>query len=239
MNFWQHLAELRRRLIRIATALFLGFVFSLWMSKELLTLLTANAGQLVFLRPAEALISQLKVALINGIVVSLPVTLWQIGAFLWPGLYRHERRAVMLFIPFAFVLFCIGLGFGYWVVVRLGYRYLLSYATDQIVPMISLATYLSFVLTSMLLCAVVFLLPVVIVFLALLGVVQAGFLWRQQRKLIIGLVVLVALITPTVDIFSLLLILVPILILVEISIFMAWLVERGKAKRLLQTEIPD
>lgn len=225
-NFWQHLSELRKCLIQIATALLLGFLASLFLSRRLLLLFTASAGRLVFLRPAEAFTAQLKVALLNGIFVSFPITLWQLARFLWPALYPRERKYLLLFLPFAFLLFGAGLAFGYFGVARLGYPFLLSFATENIRPMISLETYLSFVLTSMLLCGFIFLLPVVILFLAWMGLIKTAFLRKQHRIIIVGLAVIAALITPTVDAFSMMLVFLPLLALFELSLFLAWLGER-------------
>jgi Twin arginine targeting (Tat) protein translocase TatC len=230
-NFWQHLSELRIRLIKIACASLLGFLLSLFLSSDLLQLITAPAGHLVFLRPAEALVGQLKIALINGVLVSLPVSLWQIGVFFRPALYPHERKYLAFFLPFTFLFFCVGLGFGYFVVVRLGYQFLLSFATENIQPMISLATYLSFVLSSMLLCGLLFLLPIAVLLLTRIGLLTTRFLWSQQKPIIIGLAMIVAIITPTVDVFSMILVFVPLLALFELSIFLAWLTERKNKLR--------
>lgn len=237
-NFWQHLSELRKCLIRIAAALLLGFAASLFFSKQVLELLTAPAGRLVFLSPTEALLAQLKVAFLNGVLVSLPVNLWAIGGFFWPALYRQERKALLIYLPFAFILFIGGTAFGYFVIVRLGYKFLLSFATETIQPMISLDTYISFVLSSMLMCGTIFLLPVVVLLFARLGVLKTAFLWKQQRVIIIGLAVLVAIITPSVDAFSMFLVFIPLLTLFEFSIFLAWLGERRrKTKKRISAQV--
>lgn len=235
-NFWQHVADLRRCFIRVALALLLGFCLSLFLSKNLLHLITAPAGKLIFLRPAEALMAQLKVAFVNGIFISLPVILWQIGSFLWPALYPNERKALLIYMPFAFILFTVGMAFGYLVVVQIGYKFLISMAPSNVMAAISLDHYLSFVFSSVLACAVIFMLPIVVLILARIGVLKASFLWRQQRAIIIGLMVLVAIITPTVDIVSMLLVFVPILFLFELSILLAWLAERRRKRRAVITE---
>lgn len=232
-NFWQHLAELRRCLIKMALALLLGFMISLFLSKQILELITAPAGRLVFLHPTEALMAQLQVAFLNGLLVSLPVNFVLIGGFFGPALYPHERRCLWIYLPFAFVLFTTGLLFGYLVVVRLGYRFLLSFATVNIQPMISLETYIGFVLSAMLICGVIFLLPVMVLLLARLGIMKAAFLWRQQRAIIISLAFLVAIITPTVDAFSMALVFLPLLALLEFSILLAWWGERRRSPKNL------
>lgn len=236
-TFWQHLADLRRCLIRVALALLLGFCLSLFLSKELLHLITAPAGKLVFLRPAEALMAQLKVAFVNGIFVSMPVILWQIAGFLWPALYPHERRALLLYLPFAFLLFGVGMAFGYLVVVRLGYDFLVSLAPVNVLPAISLDNYLSFIFSSVLSCAFIFMMPILILLLARIGILKASFLWKQQRSIVIGLLVLVAIITPTVDMISMLLVFLPLLFLFELSVLLAWLAERRRRRK--ETTIED
>jgi sec-independent protein translocase protein TatC len=175
--------------------------------------------------------AQLKMALLNAVFISLPVTLWHIGSFLWPALYRKERKYLLIYLPFIFLMFTAGMAFGYFVIVRLGYNFLLSFATATIQPMISLDTYLSFVLSSMLLCGLVFLLPVIVLLLSGLGILKSAFLWRQQPYIIIGLAVLVAMITPTVDAFSMILVFVPLLMLLELSVALAWFGERRRGKK--------
>lgn len=230
-SFWQHVSELRRCLIRSGLALILGFVLSIFICRDLLLFLTEGAGQLVFLRPAELLMAQLKVAFVNGIFVSLPVILWQIGGFFWPALYPSERRALLFYLPFAFLLFATGMAFGFFIVVRIGYRFLVSLSLPQIQPAISIDHYLSFVITSILACAFIFMLPVILLLLTRIGVMKAAFLWRQQRSVIIGLLVLVAIITPTVDIISMLLVFFPLLLLFELSILLAWIAEKKAIRR--------
>ena len=227
----EHLADLRRCLVRVALALLLGFILSLTVSRQVMEIMIARAGKLVFLRPAEPLMAQLKIALVNGIAISLPITLWQIGRFLWPALYSRERRALLLYLPFGFLLFCAGLAFGYFVVVRIGYGFLVSLAPRNTQQSITIDNYLSFVLSSVLACALVFMLPVVVLLLTRIGLLKTSFLWRQQKTIILGLMVVVAIITPTVDAVSMLLVFLPLLFLFELSIVLAAITERRAAKR--------
>lgn len=238
-SFWQHVADLRRSLIRSGCALILGFVLSIFLSHNLLELLTQNAGKLVFLRPAELLMAQLKVAFLNGIFVSLPVILWEIGSFFWPALYPPERRALLIYLPFAFILFTLGMIFGYFVVVRIGYHFLVSLSLPNIQPAISIDHYLSFVISSVIACALVFMLPVVLLLLTRIGIVKASFLWRRQRSMIIALLILVAVITPTVDIISMLLVFIPIFLLFELSILLAWIAEKKARRRVTLKALRD
>jgi sec-independent protein translocase protein TatC len=230
-NFWGHLNALRCCLIKVLAAFLLSFAASIFLSRELLDLITAPAGTLVFLRPAEAFLAQLKVALVNGLVISLPVVLWQIGKFLWPALYPNERKALWLYFPFTLLLFFSGLAFGYFIVVRLGYRFLLSFAAPNLQPMISLESYLSFVLSALLACGLIFLLPVVVLFLAKIGLLKARFLIKQRSIFIVGLAILVAVITPTVDAVSMLLVFIPLVFLFEFSVFLVWLNEYRERKK--------
>jgi sec-independent protein translocase protein TatC len=192
-----------------------------------LHLVTSSAGKLVFIHPTEAMVAQIKIAFLNGIFVSMPVTLWQIGKFFWPALYPKERWTLILFLPFFFVLFGIGLVFGYYVIGRQGYQFLLSFATETVSPMITLETYLSFVLSAMLISACIFISPLVVLLLAKIGLIKASFLWRKQKLIILGLLVLVAILTPTVDVVSMLLVFFPMLFLFEISILIAWRFEKN------------
>jgi len=214
-------------------ALGLGFCLSLFVSQEILNFIIKPAGQLVFLQPAGALMAQLKVALLNGIVVSLPVVLWQAGLFVWSGLYAAERKQLLLFLCSLFCLFCLGLAFGYFVLVRIGYRVLLSFASEQLQPLISVETYLAFVLNTILICGILFLLPMILVYLAKFGLIKADFLRKQRSKVIVGLSILVALITPTVDLLSMLLVLLPVIMLFEVGI---WLVSWSEREQKFSTK---
>lgn len=236
LGFLEHLAELRQCLIGVALALALGFAFSVFLSRDLLNLLVARAGKLVFLRPAEPLMVQLKIALVNGIIVSMPVILWQMARFLWPALYPRERRILLLYLPFGFLLFCAGLAFGYLVVVEVGYKFLVSLAPVNIQQSITMDNYLSFVLSSTLACALVFMLPVVVLILTRIGLLKTSFLWRQQKTIVIGLMIVVAVITPTVDAVSMLLVFLPLFLLFELSILLAAITERRAARRERQAE---
>lgn len=232
-SFWKHLEELRRCLIRSVLAILIGFLLSLSVSKGILNVLTSNAEHLVFLRPTEALMAQLKVALLNGIVIAFPVILWQTGRFLWPALYPKERKTLLIYLPFAFILFVSGLFFGYFIVARLGYRFLLSFGTDILRPMISLESYMTFILSSMLACGLVFLLPIAMLLLTQIGLLRIQFLCKKQRAIIIGLLAITAILTPTVDVFSMLLVFMPLLLLFEVSLLLAWLSDRHKkAKKI-------
>lgn len=230
-SFLEHLSDLRRCLIRIALALLLGFAASIWLSGRLLAYIRADHA-LTILRPTEALMGQLKIAFLNGLVISFPVILWLIGSYVGPALYPQERRALLLHLPFALLLFLGGVAFGFLVVVRIGYDFLLSLVPRGMEAHISLDNYLSFVLSTTLACGLVFLIPSAVLLLARLGVLKASFLWRQQRIVIIGLAVLVAVITPTVDAVSMVLVFLPLFGLFELSILLAWAAERRRARRL-------
>ena len=234
-SFWNHLEELRWCLIRSFLAVILGFILSMFISNDLLSVLTVNAEHLVFLRPTEALLTQLKIALLNGVVVAFPIILWQTGRFLWPALFPKERRVLLFYLPFAFFLFILGLLFGYFVVAKLGYGFLLSFGTDSLQPMIHLEAYMSFVLSSMLACGVVFLLPIVVLILTGIGILRAESLWRKQKLIIIGLLTGTAILTPTVDILSLLFVFLPLLLLFEFSLLISWLTQRKKSQTPNQT----
>lgn len=235
-GFLEHLTDLRSCIIKVLIAVLICFMASIFASRGLLELIIAHAGKLVVLQPVEGFMAQLKIAFIAGLVLSFPVILWQVGSFIWPALYSQERRALLLYLPFAVILFFAGVTFGFLIIVRLGYQFLMAQVPNGVEPHISLDNYLSFVLSSALTCGIVFLMPVLILLLARLGILKAKFLWRQQKVVIVGLMILVAFITPTVDAFSMFLVFVPLLLLFEFSILLAWLSGRRHEKRLAERE---
>ena len=172
----------------------------------------------------------MQVALATAIAVAVPYLLWEIWRFVVPALTEHERRKSRLFVLYVSLCFFAGLCFGYFLIAPLSVSFFAGYqASPEITNMIDVRSYLSTVLSVSIACAVVFQLPLLVYFLARMGLITASFLRRYRRHALILLCIISAIITPP-DIFSLLLVVIPLYGLYECSILLAGRVERQKAR---------
>ena len=224
MSIIEHLEELRVRLLislaAFAVATGIGFVFV----ERILAFLLRPVGHVVFLAPTEAFFVRWKVAALAGIFLSLPVILFQLWRFVSVGLTPTERRYAFSLIPAALVLFVGGAAFAMVAILPVGVRFLLGYQTPTLVPMISISAYTSFATAFVLAFGLVFQLPIVILFLARLGIVTPAALARGRRHALLAIVIASAVLTPGTDVFSQILMAVPTYLLYEVSIWVARLV---------------
>lgn len=231
MTIVEHLEELRRRLflaiVAFAAATFLSFLFV----EPILALLIRPVGRVVFLAPTEAFFVRLKVAALAGAFLSLPVVLYQVWRFVGVGLTRTERRYALSLLPFSLLLFVGGAAFAFFAILPVGVRFLLGYQTEQLTPMISIGAYTSFATAFVLAFGVVFQLPVVVLFLARLGIVTPASLAAGRRYALLGIVVLSAVLTPGGDVVSQVLMALPTYLLYEGSIWIARLVAPKRARQ--------
>lgn len=219
-----HLQELRKRLILSFIAIGVGFLICYYFSNILFDILAAplmkmmpSGGTLIFTSVAEAFFTYMKVGFIGGLILVSPYVLFQIWAFVAPGLYRHEKRYVIPFVLGGSFFFVLGVLFGYFIAIPIGFKFLLGYATDFIKPMPSLKEYLSFSIKFLLVFGLVFEFPVVLVLLARIGVVDAETLARKRKYAILLIFIFAAVMTPP-DIISQVLMAFPLIGLYELSI---------------------
>ena len=226
MTIVEHLEELRRRLLIAFAALGVGAAIGWWFVDRVIDFLVRQlqVSQVVFFAPTEALFIRLKIALLIGVFIGLPVILYQLWAFIAVGLTHTERRAVVGLLPPSIVLFLAGAAFGLFVIMPVGIRVLLSYQTETLRPMLAISPALSFLMAFVLAFGFVFQLPIVIVFLARLGLVTPATLAAGRLYAVVGIVVLSALLTPGTDVVSQMLMAIPTYVLYEISIWLARLV---------------
>jgi sec-independent protein translocase protein TatC len=175
----------------------------------------------VFMSPSEGLFVQMKVAFFLGVFIGLPVILYQFWSFIAVGLTHTERRGVLMLLPPSIVLFLAGASFGLFVIMPIGVRVLLSYSTDRLQPLLAVGPTLSFLMAFVLAFGFVFQLPMVVVFLAQLGLVSPATLAGGRRYAIVGIVILSAFLTPGTDVVSQMLMAVPTYLLYELSIILA------------------
>jgi sec-independent protein translocase protein TatC len=232
MTVIEHLEELRRRLLLAFAALGGGTVVGFLFVDRVLDFLIRMMGveRVVFFAPAEALFIRLKIALFVGVFVGLPVILYQLWAFIAVGLTQRERRSALILLPPSLILFLGGASFGMFVIMPIGIRVLLSYQTATLQPLLAIGPVLSFVIAFVLAFGFVFQIPIVILFLAHMGLVSPASLAATRRYAIVGIVILAAVLTPGTDVVSQMLMAVPTYILYELSIWGArWVAPKPAA----------
>jgi len=225
MPFMEHLGELRVRIVRSLLALLVGLGIALPFSQKIMDYLArpvqATGNQLVFLALTEAFWVQMKVALIVGMFIAAPGILWQIWAFVAPGLHEHEKKYAGPFVLIGSVLFIGGGVFSLKVVTPFAIQFLLSYSRPGLQPMISIGNYVDFLMKFTLAFGLVFELPLAITLLARMGVVTPAMLAKNRKYAILGAFIAAAILTPTPDAFNQALMAGPLIVLYEIGIVSA------------------
>jgi sec-independent protein translocase protein TatC len=178
-------------------------------------------------------------ALVSGVLLGSPVIFWQIWKFVAPGLYKHEKRVLLPFSFLSSVCFLGGAAFGYFVVFPPAFRFLLGYSADFLSPMPAVNEYFSLSLRLLIAFGVIFELPILMVFLAKIGIVDVPFLNKNRKYAILVNFIIAAILTPTPDIVNQMLMGVPLLVLYEISVIAVWIFGRKKLKYTFQTETED
>lgn len=225
LTFTGHLEELRRRLGISLVALVLTSSLCATQVGRIVGWLQhpvkAWLPTLVFFSPVEPLIAYAKVAVLGGLVLAMPVILSQLWAFVRPGLTPRERSSGLAFIWWGSANFLAGAVFAYAVLLPLALNVLLGIGKGTLEPVISIDRYLSFVTTLIFWSGVVFELPVVLFLLTKVGIVSPAWLRQQRSYAILVLVIVAAVVTPTTDPVSLLIVALALLLLYELSIFLA------------------
>lgn len=223
MTLLGHLEELRDRLVRVAIAVGVTTLFSLIFARRALQLLIAPTGQNqpVALHPTENIIIYFKVALVLGVVLAMPVIVYQAVRYIVPGLTREEQRYLYILIPGATVSFALGVAFAGLVMLPFSIQYLQGFMSDLIKPTYSIDRYISFVTSVLLWVGLSFETPLVIFFLAKMGVVNVEVLSRSRKYALLIVAVLAAVITPTPDPFNMLIVMVPLILLYELGVLLA------------------
>lgn len=218
MSLLNHLDELRTRLIRSMIAVGVCSLVAYFFIEDIVHYITLPAGKLYYMQPAEAFFTYLKVSVVSGFLIALPIVLYHVWRFFLPALTEKERGVLGLVVPISVFLFFIGLTFSYFLVLPAGIKFFLGFASNDLQPLLSVGKYLDFVIAFILPFGFIFELPLVIMVLAKIGIISSAFL-KKKRKIVIFLSFVVgAVISPTPDVFSQTMIAVPIMILYEISI---------------------
>ena len=230
MPFLAHLGELRRRIIVSLIALGVGFVVTFNFSDRIITWLARPLPvKLAFLEPTEPFWVNMKVALVAGAFLVLPVILYEVWAFIAPGLLPHERRFALPFVVLSTVCFALGATFALAVIVPFAVKFLVSYKTENLVATISVNRYVDFVLKFTVAFGLVFELPLAITLGARMGFVTPEFLAKNRKYAILINFVIAAILTPTPDAFNQLLMAGPLILLYEAGIIAARMFGRRRA----------
>ena len=229
-----HLEELRWRIVKCLIAIAVGFFITYSFSRQIFNLLTyplisamPEGGKLIYTSLQEAFVTYLKVSFFSGIVLATPVIFYQIWKFVMPGLYENERRYVFSFVITACFFFLLGAGFAFFVVFPFGFKFFLSFSTDRIAALPSMKDYLNLCISLLLAFGFTFEMPVIMFFLAKMGLVNHQMLRRQRKYAILIISIVAALLTPP-DVLSMALLGIPLWRLYEISIWVTYFVGKEK-----------
>lgn len=218
-SFLVHLDELRRRLIKIVILFIAASCVCYNAVGSLLPILIKPAGHLVYTTPTEAFSAYMTLSMVLGFLVTLPWTVYQLWAFIASALRERERRFIKIFAPLSLVFFVAGVAFAFFVAIPLTYRFLMSFSSAYMQPMITVNSYLGFMAHMLLAFGVAFELPLILAFLAMIGVATPEFLRQKRRHAIMIILILSMLITPP-DVISMLVLAVPLVFLYELGIVM-------------------
>jgi sec-independent protein translocase protein TatC len=241
MTLFQHLDELRQRIIVSMVAIAVGAVVGWFLYNPVIDLLlnpycdyyetldpalrTTDSCALFFVGPLDAMVVKLKVVIFIGIMVALPVLLWQFWGFVVPGLTARERRMSVPFVASSVVLFALGAAFAYWTLPR-GLNFLLGFAGSEFVPILTGDRFITFVILVAFAFGLSFEFPIVLIFLELVGVLSSEKLRKWRRYSILGIAIFAAIITPSSDPYTMLALALPMYLFYEAAIIIGRLMKR-------------
>jgi len=234
----EHLVELRKRVFISLLALIIGAMVAFLFWTDIVELLKRPAQQvndgegviLIATQVTELLSTSVKVSLVGGFVLALPVILYQIVRFVAPGLTPAERRYLFLFMPGALLAFCCGLAFAYYVLTPRALPFLLTFGGGVADPLIRISNLVDVMLRLLFWMGLAFETPVIMYLLAQLGIVSSAMFRRFRKYWVVVAFILGAIITPTFDPLNQTLVALPLLALYEVGILLAWLAGRGRQR---------
>ncbi|HEX2653117.1 MAG TPA: twin-arginine translocase subunit TatC [Xanthobacteraceae bacterium] len=244
-TFISHLVELRSRLIRALLAIIIVFVCLFPWAKDLYSLLAnpliaslPNGGQMIATDVVGVFVVPMKVAFLVAFLIALPYVLFQLWAFVAPGLYSHEKRLVLPLVIASSILFFIGMAFAYFLVFPVIFKFMASIAPEGVAWMTDIEKYLSFALTTFVAFGVTFEVPVVVIVLVRAGIVSIEKLREARPYVIVGAFIVGAIFTPP-DVISQLMLAVPLCLLYELGLFVSRFIGAPKAEIKEAGATPD
>lgn len=231
MTFWEHVEELRKRLLRALLALGLATVASFYFAEKVIYLLAEPVGSIEALQSIEVTENVsvfMRVSLLCGVAIAMPVILYELLVFIQPGLKKSEKRWVYLAIIFGTLLFLAGAAFAYFVMIPSSITFLIDFLAVETKPRLS--SYINFITNLLFWMGVGFQFPLLIFALAKLNVVSAKSLAKGWRYGMVIIAVLAAMITPTVDPVNMVLLMAPLCLLYLLSVLFAFIASSNKKK---------
>lgn len=244
MSFFEHLVELRKRIVTSLAAIGGGMLIGFLISDKTINfivnpILIALRKQhledrLYYASPATPISFYISLSLYIGIVIAMPVVLYQVWLFVAPGLYKHERRAVLSFVISSMFLFLCGIAFGYYVMLPQVLNFLIGFGERlPLKPLVTIDEYFDFVLIVLVGLGVIFELPVVIFILSLFGIVTPKFLIKNFRYAMLIITIVAAVVTPTPDATTMLIFMAPMVALYFVGVLVSYMVLRNKRAKAL------
>jgi len=235
-----HLRELRRRLLWSVLVVVIAAFACFFFVEQIFEILKEPAGDinLIFIEMTEGFTTYMKISLTGGIVLAMPFLIYQFLMFVIPALTWRERKSVFILLPVITVMFAGGILFAYYYLLPPATGFLLTFGTEVAEPQIRMSNYVNFITRLLLAIGIMFELPVVTSFLARMGVITSKWLAERRRIMIIFSFVLAAFITPTPDAFNQSIVAGTMIILYEISIWMAKLMQRRRTAVPTESESP-
>ena len=236
-----HLGELRSRLIKCVIAVAITSLISFIFAKQIFDILILPAGEidLIYIEMTEMIGTYMRVSLASGIILAMPYLIYQVVMYVSPALTRKEKKYVYLILPWVTLMFVAGVAFSYFILIPPATKFLITFGSDIATPQIKIGNYISIVTRLLVAIGLVFELPVLTTFMVRIGVITPKWLAGKRKLAIILAFILAAIITPTFDPINQSLVAIPLIILYEMSIWLAKLVHRGKKKESLAPATPE
>ncbi|MEQ1876037.1 MAG: twin-arginine translocase subunit TatC [Bdellovibrionia bacterium] len=218
----EHLGELRTRLLLSVYGLIPAFALCWWQIDNIFEYISRPIKpflpdhKFIIVAPMDMFVAYLQVALVVGVVLTCPWWLYQVWCFVAPGLYRKEKKFATLFLLFGTLLFITGIGFAYFLVFPMAFKFLLTFGAENATPTITVDNYLSFFVSTTLVFGVCFELPLILAILGMLGIIDRPFLVKNRRYAVVVLATVSAVVTPP-DLLSMMSLLIPLMFLYELG----------------------
>ena len=227
-----HLEELRRRILFCLVFFLVAGILSFTQCDRLMAAmrrpLEGLVAELIFISPTEAFIAYIKIALLAGFIISFPFILYHVWAFLSPAVSKATRRRIMVWLFMALILFFSGITFSYFVAIPLALDFLIGFGKEIASPKITLGNYISFFGALILIGGIIFEIPITMGLLADAGLLHTSTLRKKRHYAVLTILVCAAVITPTQDIMNMLLFAIPMIILYEVGLVIAGIIEKKK-----------
>lgn len=225
-----HLNELRRRLIKVVIAVLIATVISFVFANQIFAILIWPAGdiELIYIEMTEMIGTYMRVCLAAGIILTMPYLMYHALMFIFPALTRREKKYIYFIMPWVALMFAGGVIFGYYVLLPPATKFLISFGSEIASPQIKIGNYIGVVTRLLIAIGLVFEMPVITTFLAKMGIINSKWLADKRKMAIIFAFILAAIITPTFDPLNQILVAVPLVVLYEMCIWLAKLVQRKK-----------